>query len=55
MGLGRVVAFFPSLEEAWEWLVTPHKHTNGEAPIERLRSKHVDEVFRAAEGEIDFH
>jgi uncharacterized protein (DUF2384 family) len=53
-GLDRVVAFFPSLDEAWEWLVTPHKYTDGEAPIERLRSKHVDEIVRAAEGLNDF-
>jgi hypothetical protein len=53
-GLDRVVASFPTLDEAWEWLVTPQKYTNGEAPIERLRSRHVDEVVRAAEGANDF-
>jgi HAD superfamily hydrolase (TIGR01509 family) len=53
-GLNRVVAFFPSLDEAWEWLVTPCRYTNDEAPIDRLRAKHVDEVIRAAEGVNDF-
>jgi len=53
-GLNRVVAFLPSPEEAWEWLVTPCLYTNDEAPIDRLRSKHIDEVVRAAEGVNDF-
>ena len=53
-GLDRVVTFFPSLDEAWEWLVTPCRYTNDEAPIDRLRSKHVDEVVRAAEGVCDY-
>jgi len=52
--LHRVVAFFPLLDEAWEWLVTPCRYTNDEAPIDRLRSKHVDEVVRAAEGVNDY-
>jgi hypothetical protein len=38
------VPFFPSSDEAWEWPVTPNRYTKGEAPIDRLRSKHVDEV-----------
>jgi hypothetical protein len=53
-GLDRVVTFFPSLDEAWEWLVTPCRYTHDEAPIDRLRSKHVDEVVRAAEGMCDY-
>ena len=53
-GLDRVVPFFPSSDEAWEWLVTPNRYTEGEAPIDRLRSKHSDEVVRAAEGVDDF-
>ncbi|ANY77112.1 hypothetical protein BB934_01830 [Microvirga ossetica] len=53
-GLNRVVAFLPSPEEAWEWLVTPCRYTNDEAPIDRLRSKYIDEVVRAAEGVNDF-
>jgi len=53
-GLDQVVGFFSSQEEAWEWLVTPCRYTNDEAPIDRLRSKHVKEVARAAEGVNDF-
>jgi HAD superfamily hydrolase (TIGR01509 family) len=53
-GLDRVATFFPSPEEAWEWLVTPCLYTNDEAPIERLRSGHINEVVRAAEGVNDF-
>jgi hypothetical protein len=53
-GLDQVVAFFPSLDEAWEWLVTPCRYTNDEAPIDWLRSKHVNDVVRAAEGVNDF-
>ena len=49
-GLDRVMRFFPSTDEAWEWLVTPCRYTNDQAPIDRLRSKHIDEVVRAAEG-----
>ena len=53
-GLDRVMSFFPSTDEAWEWLVTPCRYTNDEAPVDRLRSKHIDEVARAAEGVNDF-
>jgi hypothetical protein len=53
-GLDRVVPFFPSLDEVWEWLVTPCRYTNDEAPIDRLRSRHVNEEVKAAEGEFDF-
>jgi hypothetical protein len=53
-GLERVAALFPLPDEAWEWLVTPCRYTNDEAPIDRLRSRHVDEVVRAAEGVCDF-
>jgi uncharacterized protein (DUF2384 family) len=54
-GLDQVAAFFSSPDEAWEWLVTPCRYTNDEAPIDRLRSKHVEEVVRAAEGASDFY
>jgi len=54
-GLDRVVAFFFSPDEAWDWLVTPCRYTNDEPPIDRLRSGHVVEVVRAAEGMNDFH
>jgi HAD superfamily hydrolase (TIGR01509 family) len=53
-GLDRVVGYFPSPEEAWEWLVTPNLYTGSTAPIDRLRSKHLEEVIRAAEGALDF-
>jgi hypothetical protein len=53
-GLDQVVRFFPSLDEAWEWLVTPNRFTNDEAPVERLRLNYVEEVARAAEGANDF-
>jgi uncharacterized protein (DUF2384 family) len=53
-GLDRVVGYFPSQEEAWEWLVTPNLYTGNTAPIDRLRSKHIEEVVRAAEGALDF-
>jgi hypothetical protein len=53
-GLDRVVALLPSPDEAWGWLVTPCRYTNHEAPIDRLRSKHVNEVVRATEGVDDF-
>jgi uncharacterized protein (DUF2384 family) len=53
-GLDRLTGFFPSPEEAWEWLVTPNRYSNDGPPIERLRSKHVEEVVRAADGVDDF-
>ncbi|WP_046869039.1 hypothetical protein [Microvirga massiliensis] len=53
-GIDRVLAHFPSPGEAWEWLVTPNRYTNDEAPIDRLRARHIDEVARAAEGANDF-
>ncbi|MBO1908095.1 HAD-IA family hydrolase [Microvirga sp. 3-52] len=53
-GLDRVAGYFPSPEEAWEWLVTPNLYTGSTAPIDRLRSKYLEEVIRAAEGVCDF-
>lgn len=53
-GLDRVAAYFPSPEEAWEWLVTPNPYTDSAAPIYRLRSGHIKEVVRAAEGANDY-
>jgi len=53
-GLDRVVGYFSSPEEAWEWLVTPNLYTGSTAPIDRLRSEHIEEVIRAAEGALDF-
>jgi hypothetical protein len=53
-GLDRVVEYFPSLEEAWEWLVTPNLYTRCTAPIDRLQSRHIEEVVRAAGRAHDF-
>jgi uncharacterized protein (DUF2384 family) len=53
-GLDRVAGYFPSSEEAWEWLVTPNPYTDSAAPIDRLRSGHIEEVVRAAEGALDY-
>ncbi|WP_246812507.1 hypothetical protein [Microvirga sp.] len=53
-GIDRVAGYFPSPEEAWEWLVTPNQYTDSAAPIDRLRSGHIEEVVRAAEGANDY-
>lgn len=53
-GLDRVRVHFSDDETAWEWLVTPNRHTDTVAPIERLRKGKVDEVARAAEGALDY-
>ena len=53
-GLDRVLPHFATVEDAWEWLVTPNRHTGGEPPIERLRARRADEVARAAEGALDY-
>jgi hypothetical protein len=53
-GLDRVAAYFPFPAEAWEWLVTPNPYTDSAAPVDRLRSGHIDEVVRAAEGANDY-
>ena len=53
-GLDRVAGYFPSPEEAWEWLVTPNPYTDSAVPIDRLRSGHIEEVVRAAEGAHDY-
>ncbi|WP_262299469.1 antitoxin Xre/MbcA/ParS-like domain-containing protein [Microvirga sesbaniae] len=47
-GLDQVGGYFPAPEEAWEWLVTPNPYTESTAPIDRLRSGHIEEVVRAA-------
>lgn len=53
-GLDRVRACFGDDDTAWEWLVTPNRHTGDAAPIERLRKGKIDEVARAAEGALDY-
>lgn len=53
-GLDRVVPFFASPEETWEWLVAPNRMTQGRPPIETLRDGDVATVARAAEGALDY-
>jgi hypothetical protein len=53
-GLEQVLPFFASPEDAWEWLVTPNRMTEGKPPIERLRDGDVMMVTRAAEGALDY-
>jgi hypothetical protein len=53
-GLDRVAPFFPSGEEAWEWLVAPNRMTDGRPPIEALRDGDVAAVTDAAAGAFDY-
>jgi hypothetical protein len=53
-GLDRVSGYFLSHEEAWDWLFTPNPYTDSAVPIDRLRSGHIEEVIRAAEGAHDY-
>lgn len=53
-GLDRVRAHFGDDETAWDWLVTPNRHTDDAEPIDRLRKGKIDEVARAAEGALDY-
>jgi hypothetical protein len=53
-GLDRVVPFFGSPEEAWEWLVAPNRMTAGKPPIEKLRNGDVAMVTSAAESAFDY-
>jgi len=53
-GLDKVISFFPSQEEAWEWLVAPNRMTEGSPPIEKLREHCVPMVVGAAEGALDY-
>ena len=53
-GLRVVRARFASDESAWEWLVTPNRLTGNAVPLESLRTGHLDEVARAAEGALDY-
>jgi hypothetical protein len=53
-GLDRVVPFFASHEETWEWLVAPNRMTDGKPPIEKLRDGDVPMVASAAEGALDY-
>lgn len=53
-GLEKVAPMFSSNEEAWEWLVTPNRMTDGRAPIDELRAGNVEKVVSAAEGAMDY-
>jgi hypothetical protein len=53
-GLEKVAPMFSSHEEAWEWLVTPNKMTDGKAPIDELQAGKLQTVLRAAEGALDY-
>ncbi|WP_157460882.1 antitoxin Xre/MbcA/ParS-like domain-containing protein [Bradyrhizobium genomosp. I (2014)] len=53
-GLDRVIPMFSSPEEAWEWLVTPNRMTDGKAPVDELRAGNIDMVVNAAEGALDY-
>lgn len=53
-GLDRVLPHFAAAEDAWEWLVTPNRITQGDIPLDRLRAGHLAEVERAAEGALDY-
>ena len=53
-GLAQVAARFPGPEEAWEWLVTPNRFTDDEAPIDWLAAGRLDAVEDALEGDGNF-
>ena len=53
-GLERVTPMFASPEEAWGWLVTPNRMTDGKAPIDELQAGNVETVVSAAEGALDY-
>jgi len=53
-GLDRIADFFPTPEDAWEWLVIPNRVTDDLPPIEQLRAGKIDGVVRAAEGALDY-
>jgi hypothetical protein len=53
-GLDTIAALFSSPEDAWEWLVAPNRMTDGQPPIEKLRSGKVQMVRNAAEGALDY-
>lgn len=53
-GLDDVAEHFASAEEAWEWLVTPNRMTDGKAPIDALHAGDVHDVVSAAAGAFDY-
>lgn len=53
-GIDRILQLFPNAEDAWEWLVTPNRMTDGKEPVESLLQGQVDFVEQAAQGRLDF-
>jgi hypothetical protein len=53
-GLDVIAPLFTSSEEAWEWLVTPNRMTDGKPPIDKLHDGDVPLVKSAAEGAFDY-
>jgi hypothetical protein len=53
-GIEKVAPMFSSHEEAWEWLVTPNRMTDGKAPIDELYAGKTETVVNAAEGALDY-
>lgn len=53
-GLDVIAPLFISPEEAWEWLVTPNRMTDGKPPIDKLHEGDVPLVKSAAEGAFDY-
>nr|WKF61120.1 hypothetical protein HUO10_005647 [Paraburkholderia busanensis] len=53
-GLDAIAPLFVSPEEAWEWLVTPNRMTDGKPPIDKLHDGDVTLVLSAAEGASDY-
>lgn len=53
-GLDVIAPLFVSPEEAWEWLVTPNRMTDGKPPIDKLHDGDISLVKSAAEGAFDY-
>jgi hypothetical protein len=53
-GIADVLATMRDPDEAWEWLITPNAHTEGDAPLALLERGQVEAVRRAADSSLDF-
>jgi hypothetical protein len=53
-GIADVLAAMGDPDEAWEWLVTPNAHTEGDAPLALLERGQLEAVRRAADSSLDF-
>jgi hypothetical protein len=53
-GIAEVLAIVGDGDEAWEWLVTPNTHTEGQQPLTLLERGQVEAVRRAADSALDF-